>query len=605
MAELLASDPTTIGPYRLLERIGTGGMGVVYLVAGPDGSQAALKLIRSELADDPAFRARFRREVEAGRRVGGVCNAKYLDADLDAERPYLVTEYVPGGNLADYVAANGPLPGDQAVSLAVGLVAMSSVGVIHRDLKPSNVLMGTSGPKVVDFGIVHAADGTALTQTGVMVGSPSWMAPEQATGQSGAAATDVFSWGATVAFASTGRSPFGEGRPDAVLYRVVHEPPDLEGLDPRLDGIVRQALEKDPARRPTPDDLLLGLIRTAVAGVMPSGDADAMTTAVLDRTWHQGTAIAPTNSTLVGTGPGGSEDEPAGRGKLWWLAVIGFVVVAALIAGGIALASKSNNKQASSTAANSSAANSTGAKKVKSVVTTTTVASVAATTPSTSASGAATVSAQLSQVVCPTTYGNQPTNTPSLPSTVAKSVPSSLVNQIAVYTDAQGQMQILAPTGWSCFATLGADGSSTLAAFPQGQPNPTDSGTSADTGEQVVGSQTGACVGCLYSQVTPLFSAAASQCAVDYAGVPSQCPGPYSGESIDPIGNGIVGFLDPPGVKGSGAGSGGAYPANGVATYQGVTGSTPSYIETCTLPDSQHSLCTAALDDFVLAYGSQ
>ena len=131
MAELLASDPTTIGPYRLINRIGTGGMGVVYLVLGPDGSQAALKLIRAELADDPAFRARFRREVEAGQRVGGVCNAKYLAADLDAERPYLVTEFVPGGNLADFVATNGPLPGDQAVSLAVGLaealVAMSSV----------------------------------------------------------------------------------------------------------------------------------------------------------------------------------------------------------------------------------------------------------------------------------------------------------------------------------------------------------------------------------------------------------------------------------------------------------------------------------------------
>jgi serine/threonine protein kinase len=157
-------------------------MGVVYLVSAPDGTQAALKLIRAELADDPAFRARFRREVEAGQRVGGVCNAKYIAAELDAERPYLVTEYVPGGNLADFVAANGPLPGDQAVSLAVGLaealVAMSSVGVIHRDLKPSNVLMGSSGPKVVDFGIVHAADGTALTQTGLTVGSPSWMAPE-------------------------------------------------------------------------------------------------------------------------------------------------------------------------------------------------------------------------------------------------------------------------------------------------------------------------------------------------------------------------------------------------------------------------------------------
>jgi hypothetical protein len=510
-----------------------------------------------------------------------------------------VTEYVPGGNLSDFVAANGPLPGDQAVSLAVGLaealVAMSSVGVIHRDLKPSNVLMGTSGPKVVDFGIVHAADGTALTQTGLMVGSPSWMAPEQATGQSGSVATDVFSWGATVAFASTGRSPFGEGRPDAVLYRVVHEPPDLEGLEPRLEPLVRQALEKEPARRPTPDDLLLGLIRTAVAGVMPAGNADAMTTAVLDRTWHQGTSISPTDSTLVGAGPAGSEDEPAGRRKLWWLGVAAFVVVAALIAGGIALASKTDNKASLTTTT------------AKSGVTTTTAGTGAVTTPTTAAPAVATnVSAQLSQVVCPTSYGNQPTGTPNLPSTVAKSVPSGLVNQIAVYTDAQGEMQIMAPTGWACSASIGADGSSELAAFPEGQPSPMSPGSTSDTGEQVVGSQASACSSCNYAQTTPVFTAAANQCAIDYAGTPSACPGPYAGESIDPIGDGIVGFLDPAGVKGSGAGSGGAYPANGVVTYHpGSDGSQPSYIETCTLPDSQHSLCTAALDDFVLAYGSQ
>jgi hypothetical protein len=193
-----------------------------------------------------------------------------------------------------------------------------------------------------------------------------------------------------------------------------------------------------------------------------------------------------------------------------------------------------------------------------------------------------------------------------LPSTVAQSIPSSLVNQIAAYTDAQGQMQILAPTGWACSASIGADGTSELAAFPQGQTNPTTYSTTPDTGEQVVGGQTSACAGCMYGQTTPLFTAAASECAIDYAGSPSECPGPYPGESVDSIGDGIVGFLDPPGVKGSGAGSGGAYPANGVATYHpGEAGTQPSYIETCTLPNNNHSLCTAALNNFALAYGSQ
>ena len=198
MEDLQAADPRTIGPYRTLSRIGTGGMGVVFLVEDLSGGRFALKLLRPELADDAGFRSRFRREVEAAQSVGGVCNARYLDADLGSEHPYLVTEYVEGGNLLDFVAEHGPIVGDQLIGLAVGLaealVAMDAAGVIHRDFKPSNVLMAPSGPKVVDFGVAHAADGTALTQTGFVVGSPGWMAPEQAIGSGttqGCAEVDV------------------------------------------------------------------------------------------------------------------------------------------------------------------------------------------------------------------------------------------------------------------------------------------------------------------------------------------------------------------------------------------------------------------------------
>jgi hypothetical protein len=291
MMELAPGDPERIGPYRLHARIGAGGMGVVYLASDPSGREVALKLVREELAADPGFRARFAREVRAGQRVGGMCTAHYLDADLDSGRPYLVSEYVPGGNLADYVSAHGPLEGDRlmglAVGLAEGLVAMGAAGVVHRDLKPSNVLMGERGPKIVDFGISGAADATSLTQTGAVVGSPSWMAPEQAQGRETSAAVDVFSWGATVAFAATGRQPFGEGRADAVIYRVVHEEPDLAGIDPRLAPLVQSALAKDPARRPSPDALLVDVVKSATPGslVEPGSVAEAEATEVIERTW--------------------------------------------------------------------------------------------------------------------------------------------------------------------------------------------------------------------------------------------------------------------------------------------------------------------------------
>jgi serine/threonine protein kinase len=339
---LRADDPRVVGPYHLFSRIGSGGMGVVYLAEDPAGHRVAVKLVRPELADDPAFRSRFRREVQAGQRVGGICTAKYLDADLDSDHPYLVTEYVEGGNLADYVNTNGPLIGDQLVGLAVGLaeavVAMHASGVTHRDLKPTNVLMAASGPKVVDFGISHAADGTAVTQTGVVVGSPSWMAPEQAQGRGTTPAVDVFSWGATVAFAATGRFPFGEGRPDAVIYRVVHEEPDLSGVDPKLLPMVAAALRKDPSARPAADKLLVDVVKTAMAGEVPRGGPVAMTNLVLDRTWAQ----EPPATTK------------RGRGRLIAVVAASVVLIAGFVAGALYVAHedqsvKSPQHQASGT----------------------------------------------------------------------------------------------------------------------------------------------------------------------------------------------------------------------------------------------------------------
>ena len=295
---LLIGDPGQVGAYRLVGRLGAGGMGVVYLAVAPDGSLVALKLIRPEYAGDPAFRSRFRREVEAVQRVRGLCIARHLDAEVDGARPYLVTEYVDGPSLAEVVAQSGPLPDDRLIGLAVGLlealIAIHAAGIVHRDLKPANVLLAADAPRVIDFGVAHADDATPMTQAGNVVGSAGWMAPEQATGHSVSPAVDVFAWASIVTFAATGRPPFGEGRPEAVMYRVVHHEPDLGALPFHLTALLRQAFDKSPAARPTPADLLASL-----TGNEPeTGSVDAVTR-MLDTVWAPAPSIMAAGPVLT------------------------------------------------------------------------------------------------------------------------------------------------------------------------------------------------------------------------------------------------------------------------------------------------------------------
>lgn len=584
MNELQPGDPETIGPYRLHARIGAGGMGVVYLATDASGREVALKLIRDELAADSGFRARFAREVRAGQRVGGMCTAHYLDADLDSPRPYLVSEYVAGGNLADYVAELGPLEGDHllglAVGLAEGLVAMGAAGVIHRDLKPTNVLMGERGPKIVDFGISVAVDGTSLTQTGAVVGSPSWMAPEQAQGRATTAAADVFSWGATVAFASTGRQPYGEGRPDAVIYRVVHEEPDLAGLDARLAPLVRSTLAKDPGARPTPDALLVGVIKSATPGAIVGAglSAEAEATDVIERTW-----VIPKRRI------------PKVTGRQLTLAAAAIVVIAAFIAGALYVAH--GNKTPSQAAGHHGSGHPLAAKT--SLTTTSTTRSTATTS-----NPAADVSASLAVVACPTSMAiEQPPPPKNLPSTLSVKVPADLVSQLSVYGDEQGIMDVVAPSGWNCAASFGADGSGGVTVIPSGEVLPQNNALPAGSqDEAIVATQNGGCEGCASGQACPFF-ATANQAD------PGTCTNtsPPSEEQVTQLASNIVAFEDPPNFAGDANPSGGQYPANAVVTYtHDPAGSSGNYwsswLETCTLPYSQQTTCTAVLNDFASRY---
>ncbi len=265
---LASDDPAEIGGYRLRARLGAGGMGRVYLASTPAGRSVALKVVRPELSDDQDFRARFRHEIQAARRVHGLYTAQLLDADATATPPWLVTAYVPGPSLQQAVAENGPMPEAMVFRLIAGvaeaLQAIHAAGVVHRDLKPSNVLLAPDGPRVIDFGIARALEATALTRSGMMVGSPQFMAPEQILDQPVTPAIDVFALGSLAAYAVRGRPPFGEGHSAAVSYRVLHEPPGLDGCPPQLRALIERCLRKEAGARPAPGEILeFCLARTA------------------------------------------------------------------------------------------------------------------------------------------------------------------------------------------------------------------------------------------------------------------------------------------------------------------------------------------------------
>ena len=274
---LQPSDPPLMGPYQLVGRLGSGGMGRVYLGMSAAGRPVAVKVIHAELAADPEFRTRISIEVAAARKVSGLFTALVVDADVDAPVPWLATAYVAGPSLAEAVKERGPLSATSLLALAAGLAkslsAIHAVGVVHGDLKPSNVLLALDGPRVIDFGISQAAGAAPLTSGGLVVGTPSFMSPEQATGEGVGPLSDVFSLGAVLAFAATGRKPFGTGTPAAVLERVVRASPNLDDAPAEIRPLIELCLAKNPVLRPTAPELLaeVSAIQVAIESLSWSG----------------------------------------------------------------------------------------------------------------------------------------------------------------------------------------------------------------------------------------------------------------------------------------------------------------------------------------------
>ena len=259
-AGLSPEDPREIGPYRLLGQLGSGGMGQVFLGMSAGGRPIAVKVIRTELAADPEFRARFRREVAAAQKVSGLFTALVVDADLDGPTPWLATAYVAGPSLTEAVRDNGPLPVSTVLALAAGLAeslsAIHAAGVVHGDLKPSNVLLAEDGPRVIDFGISQAAEASPATGPHLMIGSPGFMSPEQVMGAELSPASDMFSLGAVLTFAASGQGPFGSGSNAAVMSRLVNSPASLEKVPREVRGLIGNCLAKHAGDRPTPRELL-------------------------------------------------------------------------------------------------------------------------------------------------------------------------------------------------------------------------------------------------------------------------------------------------------------------------------------------------------------
>jgi predicted Ser/Thr protein kinase len=269
MPELQPGDPRRLGSYEIVDRLGEGGQGVVYGGVDASGNRAAIKLLRADLAGDTMARNRFVREAQAAKQVARFCTAQVLEADVAGDQPYIASEYVPGPSLYKQVTETGPISGAPLDRLAIGtataLVAIHQAGIVHRDFKPHNVIMAPDGPRVIDFGIARALD-TGQTNATKAIGTPSYMAPEQVAGATLTEAVDVWAWATTMVFAATGHPPFGDDTVVAVINRVMHEPPSLDGVPADLHRLIGACLAKEPARRPTAQQIMMALIGSGPGG---------------------------------------------------------------------------------------------------------------------------------------------------------------------------------------------------------------------------------------------------------------------------------------------------------------------------------------------------
>jgi len=506
------SDPAEIAGYQLRARLGSGGMGNVYLSFTRGGRPVALKVVRKEFADDPEFRRRFRMEVAAAQRVQGIYTAPVVDADPDASVPWLATAYIAGPSLSYAVVEHGPLPEPSVYRLlagvAEGLGAVHAAGLVHRDLKPANVLLAADGPRVIDFGIARAADATSLTGTGAILGTPAFMTPEQVAGRPVSSATDVFALAHLVVYAATGHAVFGDGHYATLVYRIAQEDPDLSGCPDSLREFAGRCLAKDPAERPDLGEIMLfvkdGLtgqtmqlangswLPGPVAGTLAAYDTQAVPPPAPRA--HQATVtVGPSNGSAATTVPGptgggglpttkqqtSAPERPRRRGLRRAKVIVPtvLVVLLAAVGGGAYLGFKA--KGSSNTPQTAGGANPTVA-----------TSAAAASSPATSASAPATATAP----------DSAPASTPAIPSGTASAAVAPPVTGSTEYstpepfplcdpTGGQWLLVNLTPQSGGCGPNMQAVTNShgysfgTLSAFPHNIPALTPNNTVTVSGE--------------------------------------------------------------------------------------------------------------------------
>lgn len=343
VAPLRSGDPGRLGEYEIAGVLGEGGQGVVYLGVDPSGRRAAVKWLRPDLAADAEMVERFLREVATAKRVAPFCTAQVIDVGVEAQRPYIVTEYIEGPSLLKRVRASGPLSGAALHRLAVGtataLAAIHRAGIVHRDLKPANVIMGPDGPRVIDFGIAKALD-ASHTLTSRPVGTPSYMSPEQVMGEPVGPPADLFAWACTIVHAATGRSPYGNDSLPAVINRILNGRHDLGDLEPPLRDTALACLARDPAARPTAEQVLLGLLRHTPGEQSPAAPPGQPP----GKPWHH------PDAGRAATQPGG-RGAPAGRRGRGTAAAVasGALATAVIVAVGVLVATRDDNRTAAAT----------------------------------------------------------------------------------------------------------------------------------------------------------------------------------------------------------------------------------------------------------------